>query len=44
MKKFWIVMLAVVLSTSALAGCENTWHGAGADVEEMGEKMQDPNQ
>lgn len=43
MKKLWIVMLAVVLGTSALAGCQNTWHGAGEDVENMGEKMQDPN-
>lgn len=43
MKKVVILMFAVFIGTAALAGCDNTWHGAGRDVESMGEKMQDPN-
>lgn len=38
--------LAIVLSTLALiallgTGCKNTAHGAGEDIENMGEKIQE---
>ena len=33
---------ALVLSLLALTACANTWSGAGADIERMGQKMQKP--
>ena len=42
MKKLMILTTALVLSAAALSACDNTWHGAGKDVENMGERMQDP--
>lgn len=42
MKRILMLALALTVSLGALTACENTWHGAGADVENMGEKMQDP--
>lgn len=29
-----------VFATMVLSACENTWHGAGRDVEEVGDSMQ----
>jgi len=43
MMKILTVMMAVFLGTIALSGCNDTWQGAGRDVEDMGERMQDPN-
>ena len=43
MKKFLMLALTAVIGLGALSACTNTWHGAGEDVENMGEKMQDPN-
>ena len=43
MKKFMTLTLGLLLAATALSGCQNTWHGAGEDVENMGERMQDPN-
>jgi predicted small secreted protein len=39
MKKSMII-LGAVLCTMAVSACENTWHGAGKDVENAGETMQ----
>ena len=40
---FQIFVLALTLggATVALSACENTWRGAGQDVENVGEEMQD---
>lgn len=36
-----IVFLAlIVVLALTMAACTNTWHGAGQDVENMGEEMQ----
>lgn len=35
----FVLMLAIV-TTLGLSACHNTWHGAGQDVERVGEKMQ----
>lgn len=43
MKRIFMLALALTLSLGALTACQNTWHGAGEDVENMGERMQDPN-
>ena len=43
MKRFLILALSMTVAASALTACQNTWRGAGEDVETMGEKMQDPN-
>lgn len=39
---FNTLVLTLVLATGAVAlsACENTWHGAGQDIEQAGEKMQ----
>jgi predicted small secreted protein len=34
------VLIAALVSTVALSACENTWRGAGRDVENAGESMQ----
>lgn len=38
--KLFILALALI-SAIGVSACQNTWHGAGEDVEHMGEKMQD---
>lgn len=35
-----ITLLALLTSAFCLSGC-NTWRGAGKDIENVGEKMQD---
>ncbi len=42
MKRFLMLALTLTVAVGALSACQNTWHGAGRDVENMGEKMQDP--
>jgi predicted small secreted protein len=39
----WKVMMFIVLCgvVIGLSGCENTWHGAGRDIENVGDSMQD---
>lgn len=37
--KLFMMTLALV-SVIGLSACHNTWHGAGQDVERVGEKMQ----
>lgn len=44
MKRFLILALMLTISAGALTACQNAWHGAGEDMENLGEKMQDPNQ
>jgi predicted small secreted protein len=44
MKRILMLALLATVSLGALTACQNTWQGAGEDVERMGEKMQDPNQ
>lgn len=34
------IIFALVLSVLALSACSNTWHGAGEDIERLGQKMQ----
>ena len=43
MKAFKILVLALTIASSAVAlsACSNTWHGAGQDVENVGEEMQE---
>ena len=36
----FFTLTAALLTMLALGACENTWHGAGQDVEEAGEAMQ----
>lgn len=36
-----VLMSALMLSVLAVSACENTWHGAGRDVEKAGEAMQE---
>ena len=43
MKKTLLALTALFIATASLSACHNTWQGAGEDVEQMGEKMQDPN-
>lgn len=35
------VLTLAIIATLGLSACHNTWHGAGQDVERMGETMQD---
>lgn len=35
-----MMLSAMMLSVLAVSACQNTWHGAGEDVERVGEKMQ----
>ena len=39
MKKIMFIVACLVIITS-LAGCDNTWRGAGEDVEKAGNVMQ----
>ena len=40
--KLLVLTLAVGILTAGLtSGCKNTAHGAGKDIENMGEKIQD---
>lgn len=32
--------MAAVISALSLSACANTWHGAGQDVENVGENIQ----
>ena len=35
------LVLAIAAGSAALSACTNTWDGAGRDVENVGEEMQD---
>ncbi len=35
-----ILAASLILTALAVSACTNTWHGAGEDVENVGEKMQ----
>ena len=35
-----LIILGTLLCMMAMSACENTWHGAGKDVENAGESMQ----
>ncbi|WP_397474969.1 entericidin A/B family lipoprotein [Pusillimonas sp.] len=35
------IWLPIILALAALAGCKNTFHGAGQDIERGGEKIQE---
>jgi predicted small secreted protein len=41
MKKFMIMAFAAVVATASLAACQNTLHGAGQDIENAGESVQE---
>ena len=41
MFKTFVLALTIMTGAITLSACENTWHGAGQDVEEAGEEMQD---
>ena len=43
MKRILTLALLAAVTLTTLTACENTYHGAGKDMENMGEKMQDPN-
>ena len=38
--QLFALLLTLGAGTVALSACENTWRGAGQDVEEAGEEMQ----
>jgi predicted small secreted protein len=42
--RFIIVLFAAALLGLAGAGCKNTAHGAGEDIEKMGDKIQEKTQ
>lgn len=42
MKRFLILALLLTMSAATLSACANTFHGAGRDVENVGEKMARP--
>ena len=39
--RLFLLLCAVILVATAGTGCKNTAHGAGEDIEKMGEKIQD---
>lgn len=39
--KILTLLLAITAGASTLTACTNTWDGAGRDVENIGEEMQD---
>jgi predicted small secreted protein len=39
--KIFVLALTVAAGSTALTACTNTWDGAGQDVENIGEEMQD---
>ena len=39
--KIFTLVLTVAAGSAALTACSNTWDGAGQDVENVGEEMQD---
>ncbi len=41
MSKNLYVCLSLLLMTMAVSACTNTFHGAGRDIENMGEWVQD---
>jgi predicted small secreted protein len=42
--RFIIMLFAAVLLSLAGAGCKHTAHGAGEDIEKMGDKIQEKTQ
>jgi predicted small secreted protein len=40
-KQYGFSLLVVVFLVSVATGCKNTAHGAGKDIEKMGEKIQE---
>lgn len=40
MKRILTLALLAIVTVTSLTACQNTWRGAGADVENVGEKMQ----
>lgn len=41
MKKFIVMAVSAAVLTCTLAACQNTVHGAGADIEKAGEAVQE---
>lgn len=41
MKSKFVVFTLLALSVTGLAACENTFHGAGRDMERAGEAVQE---
>lgn len=41
MHKYMVICLALAVLSLGLSACGNTFHGAGKDIENMGEWMQD---
>lgn len=41
MKKFMMMAIAGTLMAGSLAACQNTVHGAGQDIENAGEAVQE---
>lgn len=44
MKRFTFAFFVSVLILGGASGCKHTAHGAGQDIEKMGEKIQDKTQ
>lgn len=40
MKKHMVLILSALLVAGTLGACQNTVHGAGEDIENMGENVQ----
>lgn len=43
MKQFWMLTMTLLMAAALMSGCQNAWQGAGEDMENLGENMQDPN-
>lgn len=41
MSKYAMICLSLLLAGTIMSGCSNTFHGAGRDMENMGEWFQD---
>jgi predicted small secreted protein len=39
--KMFVLALTVAAGAASVTACSNTWDGAGKDVENIGEEMQD---
>jgi predicted small secreted protein len=39
--KTLVLLMTIMAGTVGLAACENTWRGAGQDIEETGAEMSD---
>lgn len=41
MKSKFFILALLTMATTSLAACENTFHGAGRDIENAGENVQE---